>query len=172
MKKLFVCAMALAAFVSCSKDDVAQGPALDSANKTVQIQIKNMATRADSGVTAPGEADTEGGTTMKSANASELYVLFADKDGKVLEAKALTATGTTDESHDTDHSAQYVADKSNGTGEGLYTWHNVPWAVTQIAVVRTNATADASYFGTAAIGKNISDYEDLAKDEDFKYPNR
>ena len=166
MKKLFICAMALAAFVSCSKDDVAQGPALDSANKTVQIQIKNMATRADSGVTAPGEADTEGGTTMKSAKATELYVLFADAQGKVLEAKALTATGTTtDESHDTDHSAQYVADKSNGTGEGLYTWHNVPWAVTQIAVVRTDATADASYFGTAAIGKNISDYEKLAKSE-------
>ena len=43
MKKLFVCAMALAAFVSCSKDDV-QGPALDSGNKSVSITIENTTT--------------------------------------------------------------------------------------------------------------------------------
>ena len=39
MKKLFVCAMALAAFVSCSKDDVAQEPVLDSVNKSIAITI-------------------------------------------------------------------------------------------------------------------------------------
>ena len=164
MKKLFVCAMALAAFVSCSKDDV-QGPALDSANKTVSITIENTtATRADGGVTAPGVADATGGTTMKSAKATELYVLFGKGD-EIINALPLTAEGTTNETHDTNHSATYVADKANGTGEGTYIWHNVPWDVTKIAVVRTNATKDADYFATKAIGKNISDYAALAASE-------
>ena len=165
MKKLFVCAMALAAFVSCSKDDVAQGPALDSANKTVSIQIQNMATRADGGITAPGVADAENGTTMKSAKASDLYVLFASGDN-IVNALQLTAAGTTNTTHDDDHDATYVADEANGTGEGTYIWHNVPWEVTKIAVVRTNATIDTDYFGEKAIGKKISDYETLAASED------
>ena len=47
MKKLFVCAMALAAFVSCSKDD---GDAvLTSGLKSVSIKIENAATATRNG---------------------------------------------------------------------------------------------------------------------------
>lgn len=137
MKKLFVCAMALAAFVSCSKDEI-EGPALDSANKTVQITILNAegATR-----TAYPGGDTASQDADKVAQATSLKILFAKSDGTILKELPLTATGSSDDTHTgitdpEDEQYMYVADKSNGTGEGLYTWHNVPWDVTQIAVVR------------------------------------
>ncbi|MBO5984102.1 MAG: hypothetical protein J6P90_03670, partial [Rikenellaceae bacterium] len=92
MKKLFVCAMALAAFVSCSKDDVAlDGPALDSKNKSISITILNGsgATRADgdAAITTPGAGAN--GDQLASADASELDVLFADASGKVVYKKSL-----------------------------------------------------------------------------------
>ena len=99
MKKLFVCAMALAAFVSCSKDDV-QGPALDSANKTVEIVVKNgaLATRAgEAGITTP--ADGKHGDQVASANAEQLDVLFANASGEILKVLPLSGTPTTDDTH-------------------------------------------------------------------------
>lgn len=166
MKRMFIAAMAIAALVSCSKDDSAQGPALDSKNKTVEITIANAVSgsRVDGGITAPGAADEGQTNQMKSAEADDLWVLFAAGDNVVM-AKKLTATGTTDETHTTDFTAQYVADKNNGTGEGTYKWHNVPWNVTNIAVVRTSS-ADTEFYQAAGVDKKtITDYQTLAKDE-------
>ena len=163
MKKLFVCAMALAAFVSCSKDDV-QGPALDSNNKTVSISIANgSSTRATSGgvsgVTAPGVGEN-GGTTMTcEADASDLTILFAKTDGTVMMKKQLTDVSNAI-AENGDHTGTYVPETGNGEG-GLYTWHNVPWEITRVAVVRVDPTLDAS-----ATLSTIKDYEDLALNED------
>ena len=160
MKKLFVCAMALAAFVSCSKDDV-QGPALDSNNKTVSISIANSssATRATSGgvsgVTAPGTGET---MTCES-NAGDLTILFAKTDGTVMMKKQLTDVSNAI-AESGDHTGTYVPESGNGEG-GLYTWHNVPWEITRVAVVRIDPTLDAN----ATLAK-IKDYEDLALNED------
>ena len=161
MKKLFVCAMALAAFVSCSKDDI-QGPALDSANKSVSITILNGSgsTRADgdAGVTAPGVGEN-GGTTMASAEAADLDVLFADAAGNVVYKRSLVNNSeddATDTTHDPDHEAECVP---GTTGEqNTYIWHNVDWSVTQIAVVRTNGT-EADNFET------LDEYLELATSE-------
>jgi len=162
MKKLFVAVLALAALAACNKEEAVQGPALDSQNKTIEITIDNarLGSRADyeSGVTAPG-------TKAKVANASELIVLFADNGGSILKALELTATGTTDDTHDDKDQetlGEYIADSANGTGEGNYVWHNVPWNVTKIALVRVDATLDADYVVANAAGKKISDYKDLA----------
>ena len=180
MKKLFVCAMALAAFVSCSKDDV-QGPALDSANKTVSIAIKNsaVATRADeAGITTP--ADGKHNDKVASATADQLYVLFVD--GTTVKNILPLAAGSSDDEHTgiEDHNVpagQYVAGETKSeTVEDksvlIYTWHNVPWEVDNIAVVRIDHTdKDKAYFtvgedGTVNILKNsLTDYETLAKDE-------
>lgn len=130
MKKLFVCAMALAAFVSCSKDDI-QGPALDSANKTVQITIENATTdtrAGESGVTKEGKA-------VPSAKAEELKVLFSDGT-TVLKVMDLAAAA--DEVHDDNVEVGQYTPGNTGVA-GTYIWHNVPWAVTQIAVVRFQA---------------------------------
>lgn len=162
MKKLFVAVLALAALAACNKEEAPQGPALDSQNKTIEITIDNarLGSRADyeSGVTAPGTKD-------KVANASELIVLFADNGGNILKALELTASGTTDDTHggkDQEALGEYIADSANGTGEGNYVWHNVPWNVTKIALVRVDATLDADYVVANVAGKKISDYKDLA----------
>ena len=177
MKKLFVCAMALAAFVSCSKDDVAQAPELDSNNKSVSIKILNAesATRAGTvgGTTAPGVAGA-------CANATDLKILFADADGKVLHEASLTANGTTNDSHtgitegtNGTYSPEYVPSTSNPNAEnpqaetGTYVWHNVPWAVTQIAVVRYEA-GDLPDDATSAIGLDLeTDIEGMASKEEI-----
>ena len=164
MKKLFVCAMALAAFVSCSKDDVAQGVALDSKNKSIEITIANGngSTRADltGGLTAPGVADEGKTNTMASADAEDLVVLFANGDN-ILHRLSLAAGGTSDDDHTgiADPSVpagMYVADKTNGSSN-TYIWHNVPWQVTHIAIVRT-ADDDAEL-------NTISAYKALALNE-------
>ena len=100
MKKLFVCAMALAAFVSCSKDEI-QGPALDSKNKTVEIVVKNgaLATRAgEAGITTP--ADGEDGDQVASATADQLDVLFANASGDILKVLPLSGSTTTNDKHE------------------------------------------------------------------------
>ena len=134
MKKLFVCAMALAAFVSCSKDDI-QGPALDSKNKSIEITIANGngGTRAEGGITAAG-------TNNQSCvvDASKLMVLFTDGT-YVLKALNLTAQATADPHPDggTTDVGQYAPGKVSTPN--TYIWHNVPWNVTNIAVVRFEA---------------------------------
>ena len=180
MKKLFVCAMALAAFVSCSKDDV-QGPEMGSGNKTVSIAIKNSAvgTRAaldgtSAGVTAPGIGEViDGKQTNQVAQASQLFVLFADGDN-IMKILPLAA-GSSDDQHTgiedpTVPAGQYVAGETKTeTVEDqsvlVYTWHNVPWAVDNIAVVRTDATKDATYYGVNATVKSVEAFKELAKNE-------
>ena len=137
MKKLFVCAMALAAFVSCSKDDV-QGPALDSQNKSISITILNGsgATRAagDAGITTPGQ-----GTSQASAEATELKVLFLDGDDIVATLPLVNTGDATDEDHTGVSGEEYGVGQivPGTTGEqNTYIWHNVPWTVDNIAVVR------------------------------------
>lgn len=175
MKKLFVCAMALAAFVSCSKDDV-QGPALDSANKTVSIAIKNSAvgtraagigTAVNAGVTDLTEGAHE--SQVASAAATELYVLFAAGD----EIKKILPLSSTSETNDTHSDGTVTKEYAVGTtstdaqeGNFVYTWHNVPWEIDNIAVVRTDAVKDAAYYGTAATIKSVKAFADLAQDED------
>ena len=179
MKKLFVCAMALAAFVSCSKDDI-QGPALDSANKTVEILVKNgaLATRADvgtdvnAGITAPGTGAD--GETLASATAGELYVLFAAGD-EVKKILPLSGTPTTNDKHENISGEYAVGQKvEDATVKGgiIYTWHNVPWEITKIAVVRIDEVEDTEYFtvaedGTVTLKENsVAKYLALAEDED------
>ncbi|MBR4854349.1 MAG: hypothetical protein IKU88_06440 [Alistipes sp.] len=166
MKKLFVSLMAIAALVSCSKDEVGNGPALDSANKTVSITIVNgnggSRAAGDAGITAPGAGTTANGvTTMASAEATDLDVLFADASGTILKVMPLVNTGAaTDETHGTDYTAEYVP---GTTGEAnTYIWHNVPWDVTQIAVVRYYKGAPAAE-GVDAIPADITIVEKTTK---------
>ena len=184
MKKLFVCAMALAAFVSCSKDDV-QGPALDSANKSVTIAIKNgaLATRAagigtnvNAGETVPGAGAH--GATLESTNASELYVLFADDD-RIEMILPLSADETTNDEHNPfPENGEYVVGEKaevttkDGDSALAYTWHNVPWTIDNISVVRIDEELDDEYYTVDENGaitlKNdsVKAYKDLAEDED------
>ena len=137
MKKLFVCAMALAAFVSCSKDDVAQEPVLDSANKSIAITIANgtSATRGDAGHTTAATANSQ----IAVADASELVIFFADNNGLILEHKALVAKGA---DHDKTDNPLYAYGSTTATGtsgaaiNGDYIFHNIPAAVTQVAIAR------------------------------------
>lgn len=143
MKKLFVCAMALAAFVSCSKDEA---PVLESSKKAVEITISNYMpdTRAITNpsateVTANAkegtiEAFTAAGTEAKplvAASAEQLVVLFANNANVVEHAYALsTQTAGTD---------------------GTYTFHNINESVTQVAVVRkVDKTGDTYSYDTTA----------------------
>ena len=137
MKKLFVCAMALAAFVSCSKDDVAQESVLDSANKSIAITIANgtSATRGDAGHTTAANGTSQ----IAVADASELVIFFADDNGLILEHKALVGTGA---NHDKTDNPLYAYGSTTATGtsgaaiNGDYIFHNIPAAVTQVAIAR------------------------------------
>ena len=152
MKKLFVCAMALAAFVSCSKDDAAQGPALESLNKSIQIKIENAsATRATDGqgVNAGNTASTSGSTAASVVNVSELRILFANSAGKILKDLPLIGTANNHDGGEggvTDlpeysYGSFTATDKTDDHAQnGLYVFHNVPAAVTRVAVARYEAT--------------------------------
>ena len=134
MKKLFIAAMALAAFVSCSKDDNA-GPALDSENKSVSITIAN----GNGGTRAAGDGISAGLTagnasTVVACTASELTVLFADANGKILHTLPL------DDQAESDEHIATTGEYTPGYSEtpDTYVWHNVPAAITKVAVVRDN----------------------------------
>ena len=157
MKKLFVCAMALAAFVSCSKDDV-QGPALDSKTKSVQITIENAVntTRAEGGITAAGV------NNEACADADDLWVLFADTKGDIKHKAQLTDQAETDPhpegaASDVDPCTPGAV-TTDEAGNTTYIWHNVDVTVTKIAVVRTNGN-EADNF------KTLKEYSDLASNE-------
>ena len=112
MKKLFICAMALAAFVSCSKDNTAD-VVLTSNQKSVAIKIANAVSATRNG------GDTAAGTVKKAATPDELKVWFADGSGIILEERALT---------------------QNPVGEdGSYMFHKVSEQVQNIAVGRYEA---------------------------------
>ena len=155
MKKLFVCAMALAAFVSCSKDDV--DPVLTSSKKSIAITISNgvSATRAlpepeQTPVPAGGAATIAPQETERTvANVNELTILFANNAGKVVEAYSFA---------DATEVTKAAAPDTEGVYEYLY--HNVHESVTQVAVVR-HAAPEGGYVGTA-----LSDYAAAAAVED------
>lgn len=162
MKKLFVSLMAVAALVSCSKDNE-EGIALDSKNKSVSITIENAL--------PAGRADFTGGETTaqgeaKVAQATSLKVLFAKEDGTILKELSLTAQGSTNDNHDDIGSSEYVAAADNGQGEGTYTWHNVPWSVTKIAVVRYE-NGDINDGNVVEGTTKLTDVEDAAKSEEI-----
>lgn len=167
MKKLFVCAMALAAFVSCSKDDVAQGVALDSKNKSIEITIENSgaATRAaNDGITA---GETVKGSKAPVAEAKTMDILFADASGTILKVMDLVAGTGVHENDPAENVDSYTPGASStATGEDgisrtTYVWHNVPAAVTQVAIVR-DVMGDVTITpGTT----KLADVKDAADDE-------
>ena len=158
MKKIFIVAMALAAFVSCSKDDGVKQ--LQSSKKAVAITIANGSTETRAAtVTTPVAADkTAGGiATIQDqavedacANVNELVVLFANANGTVEEAYTFPQ-------------GQTVGQDDKYT----YRWHNVSESVTQVAVVRDiNENGVANVDTKDYEGKNISEYKAKAEDVD------
>ena len=163
MKKIFFVAMALAAFVSCSKDD--GGAVLESSKKAVEITISNYLpdTRAitnptETEVTANAkvgtlEAFTPEGTDenpLVAARTEQLVVLFANNANKVEHAYALSG-------------------ETAGT-DGTYTFHNINESVTQVAVVRKVDKAEGgtySYDTTAEdfVGTDLATYKTAALTE-------
>lgn len=132
MKKLFFAAMALAAIVSCSKED-AEVIALDSTNKSVEITIANGNGGTRAGVSA-GTTVGNSNATAIACEAEELSILFADATGKILKVLPLTEQAESD-SH-VAATGEYAPGKA--TEANTYIWHNVPAAITQVAVVRDN----------------------------------
>lgn len=120
MKKIFIVAMALAAFVSCSKDD--EDVALTSGKKAIAIEILNAknATRAslDAGNTVAGEE-------KPCAKFDELQVLFANNTGVIIENYKLNA-------------GEEVT-VANQDGKS-YMFHGVDQSVTQVAVARWSSS--------------------------------
>ena len=162
MKKLFVAALALVSVVACSKnDDNAQ---LESGSKSVTITIANAAnaTRADfvGGDTTPGN---DGQSAV--AEAKDLKILFANSAGDVLNELSLVGGNAWGDTHTggTTNETEYIPATDNATGAGTYTWHNVPWDVTKIAVVRYEDTD----FPNGVISKNlVTDLEAAALSEE------
>ena len=138
MKKLFVCAMALASVVACSKDDVAQEPVLDSVNKSIAITIANgsAATRGDAGHTTAATGTSQ----IAVADADDLTIFFATTDGTILEYKKLVGTaGNHSDSAATPEYTYGTAPEADPTGaavNGDYIFHNVPAAITKVAIAR------------------------------------
>lgn len=157
MKKLFVCAMALAAFVSCSKDDAGQGIALDSKNKSIEITIANSGAATRSDVTA---GKTLKGTASAVAEANTMKILFANSSDVILQVMDLVAETSSEHTSD----ASYVPgapSTDETTGKTTYVWHNVPAAVTKVAVVR-----DTEGDATITPGKTtLAEVEAYADDE-------
>ena len=148
--------LAIAALVSCSKDDV-QGPALDSANKSVEITIANGsgATRAGEAGVTPGNA----GNSAVTCVAKELSILFANAGGTIMKVLPLTTQATAAEHIDT--TGEYAPGYSETPD--TYVWHNVPAAVTQVAVVRDNQNDKPITPGTTTLEQVKAGATDEAK---------
>ena len=140
MKKLFIAALALASVVACSKDDV-QEPVLDSVNKSIAITIENS-TKGTRGDAAHTTAATDG-TQIAVADANDLTILFATTDGTILEYKKLVGEVATHP--DNAATPEYTYGETTATGtsgaaiNGDYIFHNVPAAITQVAIARYEA---------------------------------
>ena len=170
MKKLFICALALASVVACSKDDAAQGPALESLNKSIQIKIENAsATRATDGqgVNAGNTAATNGTSQSSVVNAGDLKILFANSSGVILKELPLVGTAEDHVEAGPDLPA-YSYGSFTATGDaadheknGVYVFHNVPAAVTQVAVVRYEAK-DIDGGNVVEGSTNLTDVEEAA----------
>ena len=145
MKKLFICALALASVVACSKDDV--DPVLTSKMKSVSVTIQNSkmnATRATvtgdylnptavggaAGVTAQV---TEDETLV--ADLSTLKILFANAQGVVV--KAMNLVNTPDNNIHNGENATNTGEYVPGViTDQTYTFHRVPETVVTVAVIR------------------------------------
>ena len=164
--------LAIAALVSCSKDDTADA-VLDSANKSIQIKIENVGTtRANNGDgISAGNTTATTGTTMSSVvNVSELKILFANASGTILMEKALVGTAVDHVTAGPDLPA-YSYGSFTGTestddhaNNGVYVFHNVPAAVTQIAVVRYEA-GDINQGSVVAGTTELNDVLEAAENE-------
>ena len=144
MKKIFIVAMALAAFVSCSKDD--EDVALTSGKKAIAIEILNAknATRAslDAGNTVAGEE-------KPCASFDELQVLFANNTGVIVENYKLNAGEEVT-----------VADQEGKS----YMFHGVDQSVTQVAVARWSSSDNITITnGTTNISALLALATDLEK---------
>lgn len=100
---------------------------MDTQNKSIEITIANG--NADTRVAG---AVTPAGTNGACANAADLKVLFATSDGVILNELPLVA----DAASDLHANAGYNVGAKEGD---TYVWHNVPWQVAQVAVVRYEA---------------------------------
>lgn len=165
MKKIFIVAMALAAFVSCSKDDGVD-KVLTSKEKSVSVTIQNSiisGTRAvvkgsdasftpeaiggEAGLTDQvGTKGEDGETETLVADLGTLQILFANQAGQVLHAMPLVNEADDDihagenGTNENNEPNEYVPGTSSGNPVsaegGVYTFHRVPEAVTRIAVIR------------------------------------
>jgi hypothetical protein len=112
MKKLFFAAMALAAIVSCSKEEV---NVLSTSEKSVALSILNSNEVVSRAIT-----DASADEAFDCAAATDLTVLFADQAGKVITSQNLTA----------------------GSKEGtVYTFHKLPEQVQQVGVIALRGNA-------------------------------
>lgn len=149
MKKLFVCAMALASVVACSKDDTV--PTLETSKKAVAIQITNAATATTRATLSEGDT-AQGQNNEACATAQELQVLFANNSGVIVEHYALTAG---------------VTPATPVEGEGVtYMFHGVDQSVTQVAVARWDAKKDSDIAitdGATNLSVLLERAEDLEK---------
>ena len=155
MKKLFICALALASVVACSKDD-AQGPALDSQNKSIAITITNSG-NATRGITDKG---VHGDAV---AEADDMQILFADASDVILKVLPLAGGDGVHATDPADNLGSYTAgaSKTEEDGTTTYVWHNVPAAVTKVAIVRDIMGDVEIEPGTTT----LADVEDAADDE-------
>ena len=168
--------MAIAALVSCSKEEETIVPSVDSLNKSVQIKIENVtpAGRAENvdGISAGNTTATAGTTISSVVNAAELKILFANASGVILKEMPLVGTannhggedGTTDLPEYSYGSFTGSEDEDDDARNGLYVFHNVPAAVTQIAVVRYEA-GDIAGANVVPGTTNISAVKAAAEDE-------
>lgn len=160
MKKLFVAVLAVAALAACQKENSLDVPALDSNCKSVSLVIANQAeTRVD---TNAGNTAAGNNGQLAVMNNDDLRILFADANGAVLMDLQLVGQDE-NEKHEEVLSGNYVP--GVGKTENEYVWHNVPAAVTQIAVVRYEVGDFEEAF--VAGDRNLTDYEALATSEDL-----
>ncbi|MBQ8863712.1 MAG: hypothetical protein IJ014_03145 [Rikenellaceae bacterium] len=130
MKKLFVAMLAVAGLVACEKEAGFDAP-IESNNKTVAITIENAA-RVTKGAAGNTTAAT-GETYQAVADAADLKILFAAGE-TILKEMALVGTEV---EHKEGANAEYQYGKKPASGiNGDYFFHNVPAAVTKVAVVR------------------------------------
>ena len=161
--------MALAAFVSCSKDDGVD-KVLTSKEKSVSVTIQNSVisgTRAtvtgddlkptanggEAGLTkqvgTPGMGtDANNSTETLVADVKKLTILFANQAGQVLHAMPLVNEADDNIHADKDgtNKGEYVPGTNPGTTVpaegGVYEFHRVPEAVTRVAVIRDVTLTD------------------------------
>ena len=164
MKKLFVCAMALAAFVSCSKDDV--DPVLTSGKKSVAITIANQAPASRAATSPAGSSET---LDLNSTSAANLVFIFADAAGnKVTALNIDDATPSTSEDgttiytfHALDQTIAQVGVIANGVQ--TYTKENAPAKLSDAETAWKTETTDCEYKQIIVYG---SDELARAKNED------